>query len=396
MGKSVNPWYSFGLDALGGVSEGIAQHEANQLAKANLQWQKEQFGEQMKFAKEQSNLQWAREKEMFGMENQYNSPVEQVARLRSAGLNPNLMLGQGTMATASGGSAVAAAPPALPALSNSAGSMPNFATGLLDGLSKGAQALQQLNAAEKSGVDTEVYKALKDELIQQGYEQTKALRLANHLAGIQVAVDTEVKMKSAKEQLNNLIEQTKNLILHGQVEVAEAHLKNAMGNKVLKENELLEKQFDDLINLLHEQVETQKATTKKTEEEAKAIPQRVQAEFMQARASVISANAQDFLAHHPNDFGAALVRLVENVVGTPEEIGEFIKGGKLIDNVKFVVDKLKDPQAAYNQFVYGVADAYDLSPSVVKAAISVGTFLHNPARLVNEILLLRSKRPDKK
>lgn len=117
---------------------------------------------------------------------------------------------------------------------------------------------------------------------------------------------------------------------------------------------------------------------------------------MQARASVISANAQDFLAHHPNDFGAALVRLVENIVGTPEEIGDFIKGGKLIDNVKFVIDKLKDPQAAYNQFIYGVADAYDLSPSVVKAAISVGTFLHSPARLVNDILVLRSKRPENK
>lgn len=42
-------------------------------------------------------LQNRREKKMWKMNNQYNSPVEQMARLKEAGLNPNLVYGNGSV-----------------------------------------------------------------------------------------------------------------------------------------------------------------------------------------------------------------------------------------------------------------------------------------------------------
>jgi len=47
------------------------------------------------FAKKMSDLQWSRDQMMWDMTNQYNSPQEQMARLKAAGLNPNMVYGQG-------------------------------------------------------------------------------------------------------------------------------------------------------------------------------------------------------------------------------------------------------------------------------------------------------------
>lgn len=45
---------------------------------------------------------FSQSKEMWNLENQYNSPAAQMARLKTAGLNPNLMYGQGNTGNASG------------------------------------------------------------------------------------------------------------------------------------------------------------------------------------------------------------------------------------------------------------------------------------------------------
>lgn len=50
--------------------------------------------------REMADLAWEREKEMWNMVNQYNSPESQMARYQQAGLNPNLMYGQGSSGNA--------------------------------------------------------------------------------------------------------------------------------------------------------------------------------------------------------------------------------------------------------------------------------------------------------
>lgn len=47
--------------------------------------------------KELAELEFKRNKEMWQMQNKYNSPVEQMSRLRQAGLNPNLVYGSGAV-----------------------------------------------------------------------------------------------------------------------------------------------------------------------------------------------------------------------------------------------------------------------------------------------------------
>ena len=69
----------------------------NQTNKANIQLQREQQqfnAQQAKQANEWNMQQWQRE-------NEYNAPAQQMARLEAAGLNPNLMYGQGNPGTAS-------------------------------------------------------------------------------------------------------------------------------------------------------------------------------------------------------------------------------------------------------------------------------------------------------
>lgn len=51
--------------------------------------------------KQESELQYQRQVDFWNMQNQYNSPASQMARYKEAGLNPNLIYGQGNPGNAS-------------------------------------------------------------------------------------------------------------------------------------------------------------------------------------------------------------------------------------------------------------------------------------------------------
>lgn len=53
------------------------------------------------FAREMSDQKWQRDTEAWHRQNEYNSPTAQMQRLKEAGLNPNLMYGQGTTGNSS-------------------------------------------------------------------------------------------------------------------------------------------------------------------------------------------------------------------------------------------------------------------------------------------------------
>lgn len=63
----------------------------------------------IKAAKEQAELAYQRELEMWNKQNDYNNPLNQMARLKAAGLNPNMMYGSGS-GSASGNAAPASTP----------------------------------------------------------------------------------------------------------------------------------------------------------------------------------------------------------------------------------------------------------------------------------------------
>lgn len=100
------------ISALANLTSGIINTavEGAQAAK-NLEWQKEAFQRQQDFEKQmaedaqafeksENELAFEREKEMWNMQNFYNSPAEQMKRYADAGLNPNLIYGQGTSGNA--------------------------------------------------------------------------------------------------------------------------------------------------------------------------------------------------------------------------------------------------------------------------------------------------------
>lgn len=81
-----------GISSLGGLVGGAIQYNTN----------KKLLKQQNQYNLEMSNLEWERNLDMWNRQNVYNSPVEQMRRLKEAGLNPNLMYGQGNVGNASG------------------------------------------------------------------------------------------------------------------------------------------------------------------------------------------------------------------------------------------------------------------------------------------------------
>lgn len=68
---------------INGIGGAIAQNSANE---TNIQLSRE-------------NREW--NEKMWALNNEYNKPIEQIKRLKEAGLNPNLMYGQGTVGNSS-------------------------------------------------------------------------------------------------------------------------------------------------------------------------------------------------------------------------------------------------------------------------------------------------------
>ncbi|WNK13892.1 MAG: DNA pilot protein [Microvirus sp.] len=85
IGTTLSPFAGIATGGLSMLQTGI---EARQQRK-NIELQN-------KLNLEQSQLEFDRGKEMFNLSNEYNSPSAQMARYKQAGLNPNLIYGQGS------------------------------------------------------------------------------------------------------------------------------------------------------------------------------------------------------------------------------------------------------------------------------------------------------------
>lgn len=84
----VGPLINAGMDIFGGIKSNEAQKEANS---ANLK----AVRETNQANRELAQYNWEQQQEMWNKNNAYNSPIMQMARLKQAGLNPNLVYGNG-------------------------------------------------------------------------------------------------------------------------------------------------------------------------------------------------------------------------------------------------------------------------------------------------------------
>lgn len=163
----------------------------NQTNKANIRLQREQQAfnaQQAKQANEWNMQQWQRE-------NEYNAPAQQMARLEAAGLNPNLMYGQGNTGTASKLTAEVPQGVAPAKVSNSLAYLSNAVIPIIsmyqDLQNKSAQHTVQLKQAQL--MDEEIAgKALQNQIL--------------HSNANQLAMTADYRFETSKYQLQSLQE----------------------------------------------------------------------------------------------------------------------------------------------------------------------------------------------
>lgn len=346
---------------LGGASSAIGAKKQYELEKQQLEWQKQQFQQQMDFTREQSDTQWQREKEMFDMENAYNTPAAMAQRYKEAGLNPQVAM-QGDSATAaSGGAPVAGAAPAQPAPITPT----NPYSGVAEAINSAFSILKLGNEAKKVGVETNVIKDTAEATVKR----------ANAEAAM-AQVDAELKEKYGEQQLTKSLAKIDADITSA---ISNSNYYDALrsltyaqevgqkaNNQYLIERSKRAKQIvDEEVNQLVENV-------LKTRAEKEAIPQQVQAQLTTAMAAVISARASglsakaamlnaetnQWIAQHPTDFGSLLVKSLQDSGFTTEWIGNQIKEilksfgldaetiektGKVVKHVSKGVKNITDP-----------------------------------------------------
>ena len=82
--------------ALIGAGATVAGTAANAISQGNLNKKNRAFAKEMYQTQKQDNL------DFWQMQNSYNSPEAQMARLKEAGLNPHLAYGNGSVANTGG------------------------------------------------------------------------------------------------------------------------------------------------------------------------------------------------------------------------------------------------------------------------------------------------------
>jgi len=150
-------------------------------------------------------------KQMFDYQNAYNTPKNQVLRMKEAGLNPALMYGQGTTGNATGYPTVARTPTDVTSFDSSS---------LVDGLTSGAQVLLQ-----KQQVDN----------LKAQQKETESRTLLNSIdAAVKGGTKEEAK-GLVKYQLENLKADNKNKM---------QSLKNLSLNEKLMNKDMSKKDLD--------------------------------------------------------------------------------------------------------------------------------------------------------
>lgn len=300
--------------------------------------QMDMFNRSLDFNAGQSDLSWQRQKEMFDMENLYNSPLEIVKRLNEAGINPqvafNGMTGFATSAdgaTPSGG----ASAPGIPSLTPPQYKfMPDYQSfnpfeAIANGVGKFALAAKSLADARKAGIDTEfAERALEDNL--------KIIASDAKYKQVYATLYEEFEPKRLSKELYKLDKETRkideeidNLVKEGNYILAKKRLEDLLGDKQVFENNYLSAYYKRKEFYLDRFV---KAELDTSENNAKAIIMNAlsnqtsaKAAYNSSLAALKNANTQEYLAHNPNDLAGLLANVIKGYAGSPEEFGKMIK-----------------------------------------------------------------------
>lgn len=242
MGKSVNPleWVGLGVNTASDIYKASREEK---MYYDNLNWQKEQYYDSQNFSREQADTQWQREKEMFNMENEYNSAASQVQRYKDAGLNPQVMMSGNAASVASGGAASVGQSVAPPQLQMD--NLPTGAAGAIgSALSGSADLLKSMADAKKAGIDVNLLEQTFDDAIQQMHVKTSTDYLNNQIAAFTSNMNMKYGDKIKEKELEEITARVDNLITTGNVLEAQRYLTETMSSKYGIENEFNRKRLD--------------------------------------------------------------------------------------------------------------------------------------------------------
>ncbi len=286
-----------GASLLGNLFGNKSQSDANktnlQIAKMNNEYNERMMQKQMDY-----------NTEMWQKQNEYNTPAAQVQRLRHAGLNPSLMMGQGQTGMAASAGGVS------PAQANHAEVKPYIPD--MSGIS---QAAQQYAAMElqKSRIQSE--NALTDAQTRNMYieNQYKASQLLADIAA-KSAETKNVRAKTTYQQIENSMRKqmlgAEYELTMRQQQSVEQQTRNMMLQSLMLSKELAV--FDDRTRLqlstMSADVLVKLAQKKLTDQQAKTEIQRTLLNSLDARGKRISND----VAKRTADF---LVRKARNEMG---------------------------------------------------------------------------------
>lgn len=189
----------------------------------------EQNRKNREFAQKQADQQRVYALDDYHMQNAYNSPSSQMARLKDAGLNPNLVYGNG--ATATGGN-VRSSPPAqyegkAPQLQLGETVGRYFTTQIQELQSNNLKAQNDVLLAQKKNIDADTISKLfggnlkefdfnlKTELrnnsLSKAWQITKNLDLTSNLTAAQIAntkARTDTENETRQPRINAIIQST--------------------------------------------------------------------------------------------------------------------------------------------------------------------------------------------
>lgn len=182
----------------------------------NRQWQ-DMLSKYPQVAKILSDVQFNQWKNQFDLQNQWNSPANQVKLALQAGINPNSIYGgSGSVASSSMG---ATSVPMSPQISPTPFTSHASPIGVPQGIGRSSMTevssfLKDLAQAKKFGVETDQLEKLFTYEVQERSARIFGQQLSNDAQGIAnfVAENTkDTKVRKATEELLNIIASTENL-----------------------------------------------------------------------------------------------------------------------------------------------------------------------------------------
>lgn len=297
------PWNAISNLITGTINTAV---EGAQAAK-NLEWQKEMFQRQQDFEveraedaqafeKEENELAFQREKEMWNMQNAYNSPKEQMRRYQDAGLSPYLIYGQGTPGNATESPKYSPThatkpktltPPQLPTFKSSLPTNLNVLEGYQtmsnvrvnnanENLAK-QQANKVASETERVNIDNKTqsmknllelkYQMLEIQL-KKGHITEKDLQNEYRSFENKLFKDTyDIQVDSYKAGLNKTKEETKNIQANTAYTELKGFIDSQMANVDMSVKRKMIAQYDANINKIESEVELNKKNKKILEEQ---------------------------------------------------------------------------------------------------------------------------------